>query len=220
MISKRTYEFLVELNRNNNREWFQANKAWYEESRKEFEAFTTLLINEITQFHPGLGPVDAKSVIFRIYRDVRFSKDKSPYKTNMGAHLVPGGKKSGNAGYYFHLEPGGSFLAGGAHNPSPDILKNIRKEIYDNIDEFLDIVNNNAFRQYFGEIMDDKLVNPPKGFPPDFPHIEMLKYKAYTVWRNLSDDMILSTDLLRELGHGFRILKPFIDFINYSLQIN
>ena len=219
MISKRTFNFLTELKDNNNRDWFQSNKAWYDEAKGDFENYVSKLISEIYQFHPEIGPIEPKSAVFRIYRDVRFSKDKSPYKTNMGAHVVVGGKKSGNAGYYFHLEPGGSFLAGGAHMPSPDNLKALRKEIYENIDEFLGIIKNKDFIQYFGEIMDEKLVNPPKGFPADFPHIELLKHKGYTVWKPLPDDLVLGQDLLKELGKGFRIMKPFIDFINYSFRM-
>jgi len=219
MISKRTFDFLVQLKDNNDRNWFQANKAWYEDAKNEFEVFVSSLISEINQFSPEIGPIEPKSVVFRIYRDVRFSKDKSPYKINMGAHVVAGGKKSGNAGYYFHLEPGGSFLAGGAHMPSPDQLKILRKEIYDNIDEFLGIIKNKSFNQYFGDLMGDKLVNPPKGFPADFPYIDLLKHKGYTVWKTLSDDFVLDKDLLKELGKGFRIMKPFIDFINYSFRV-
>lgn len=219
MISKRTFDFLVKLKDNNNRDWFQENKGWYQESKVDFETFVALIINEINKFHPELGIIDPKSAVFRIYRDVRFSKDKSPYKINMGAHMVPGGRKSGNAGYYFHLEPGGSFFAGGAHMPAPDRLKTIRKEIYENIDEFLSIIHNKSFSQYFAEIMDEKLVNPPKGFPPDFPHIELLKHKGYTVWKKLPDEIVLSDGLLQELAKGFRLMKPFIDFINYSFLI-
>ena len=219
MISKRTLNFLVQLKNNNNRDWFQTNKEWYKESKKDFEAFISSLISEINQFSPEIGPIEPKSVIFRIFRDVRFSKDKSPYKTNMGAHVVAGGKKSGNAGYYFHLEPDGSFLAGGAHMPPPDKLKALRKEIYENIDEFLGIIKDKSFNQYFGEIMDEKLVKPPKDFPADFPHIELLKHKGYTVWKPLPDDIITGQYLLKELGKGFRIMKPFIDFINYSYKV-
>ena len=219
MISKRTFDFLVKLKNNNNRDWFQENNGWYQESKMNFVTFVARIINEINKFHPELGSTDPKSSVFRIYRDVRFSKDKSPYKTNMGAHMVPGGKKSGNAGYYFHLEPGGSFLAGGAHMPAPDRLKTIRKEIYANIDEFLSIIHNKNFSKYFGEIMDEKLVNPPRGFPPDFPHIELLKHKGYTVWKMLPDEIVLSDGLLQELAKGFSLMKPFIDFINYSYTI-
>jgi uncharacterized protein (TIGR02453 family) len=219
MISKKTFDFLVQLKENNNRDWFQANKAWYEESKKYFEEFVSSLISEINRFDPGIGLMDPKSAVFRIYRDVRFSKDKSPYKTNMGAHIVEGGKKSGNAGYYFHLEPGGSFLAGGAHMPLPDKLRILRKEIYVNIEEFLGIIKEKGFHQYFGDLMNEKLVRPPKDFPADFPHIELLKYKGYTVWKHLSDDQVLGQDLLKELGKGFRIMKPFIDFINYSYRL-
>jgi uncharacterized protein (TIGR02453 family) len=219
MISKSTFNFLVQLKENNNREWFQSNKVWYDESKEDFENFVSKLISEINQFHPEIGPIDPKSTVFRIYRDVRFSRDKAPYKTNMGAHVVVGGKKSGNAGYYFHLEPDGSFLAGGAHMPSPDQLKTLRKEIYENIDEFLGIINNKGFSQYFGELMGEKLVNPPRGFPADFPHIELLKHKGYTVWKSLPDDTVQGQGLLKELGKGFRIMKPFIDFINYSFGV-
>ena len=103
--------------------------------------------------------------------------------------------------------------------PAPDQLKALRKEIYENIDEFLGIIKNKSFDQYFGDLMGEKLVNPPRGFPADFPHIDLLKHKGYTVWKTLSDDFVLGSDLILELGKGFRIMKPFIDFINYSFRV-
>lgn len=217
MINKRTLDFLVALNKNNNRDWFQANKPWYEEARKNFAGFIDLLALEIQKIDSSIGQVSSREAMFRINRDIRFSKDKSPYKTNMGAYIVPGGKKSGLAGYYFHIEPGNSFLAGGIHMPSSDILKKVRKEIFDNIEEFLSIINNPNFIEYFGEIRGEKLVNPPPGYPKEFEHVDLLKYKSYTVIRKIPEKALFKNSLLEEVSNGFSIMYPFNKFFNYAL---
>ena len=218
MLSKDTFEFFIQLKENNNRDWFQKNKKLYENARKDFEHFVTHLIDEVLKFDSNIGMMEAKNTIYRIYRDVRFSKDKSPYKTNMGSHIVKGGKKSGNAGYYFHFEPGGSFVGGGVWQPMPDKLKVVRNEVYQNIEEFLAIIEEKSFADYFGELQGDKLVNPPKGFPLDFEYIDLLKFKSYTVWKPIPDKIVNSEKLLSEVAGGFKLMKPLIDFINYGFQ--
>ena len=139
MINKNILLFLNELKNNNNRDWFHANKPKYNEAKVEFENYINNLIPEIGKFDNEIKHLEAKECIFRIFRDVRFSKDKSPYKPNFGAYIVKGGKKSGNAGYYLHIEPENSFLGGGIYMPPSNILKAIRIEIYENIDEFKSI---------------------------------------------------------------------------------
>jgi len=217
MIQNRTLDFLVALKENNNRDWFQANKSWYKEAKKDFTGFIDLLSAEIRKFDPDIGQTDPREAMFRIYRDVRFSKDKSPYKTNLGAYIVPGGKKSGLAGYYFHIEPGDCFLAGGIYMPLPDILKKVRKEIYENSEEFLSIIENKKFSDYFGMIRGERLVNPPAGYPKDFENIELLKYKSYTVIRQILQENLSESSLLEEVSNGFRIMYPFNRFINYAI---
>ena len=220
MIKKSTYEFLINLKQNNNREWFQANNSWYNEAKLDFEQFVTALIAEISKFDPQIGLVKPLDCIFRIFRDVRFSKDKSPYKTNFGAYIVPGGKKSGLAGYYFHIDPGECFVAGGIWHPDPDTLKKLRKEIYENIDEFLSILNNKEFSKHFDQIYGEKLVNPPAGYPADFPHIDLLKYKDYNVYKEFSCQELLTKNIVEYAGRLYNLMYPFNRFINYSLTGN
>jgi len=119
---KKSLSFISDLKKNNNKEWFHANRKQYDEARGEFIAFVEMMVSEIGMFDPDLGPISPKSTLFRINRDIRFTKDKSPYKTNFGAFIIKGGKKSGNAGYYFHLEPDGTFAGGGIYHPEANIL--------------------------------------------------------------------------------------------------
>ena len=214
---KKSLSFISDLKKNNHKEWFHANRPRYEEARGEFLAFIEILINEIQVFNPSVGPVQPKSTVFRINRDIRFSKDKSPYKTNFRAFIVPGGKKSGNAGYYFHLDPEGSFAGGGVYHPMPDILKKIRSEIYENPEEFRGIIGGKEFYEYFGDMYDDRLKTPPKSFPKDFEHIDLLKYKSYIVSRSFDTDTVTGDSLVEETVKAFRLMHPLNKFINYAL---
>jgi len=148
------------------------------------------------QIHYWAKTWEAKDTIFRIYRDVRFSKDKSPYKVAMGANMAPGGRKSVLAGHYFHIEPGNSFLAGGSYCPPSEQLKNIRSEIYYNSQEFKEIINYGDFKNLFGEITGDKLKRSPLGFPKDFEDVELLKFKDYTIFHKIDDETIQKPDFL------------------------
>jgi uncharacterized protein (TIGR02453 family) len=214
---KKSLSFISDLKNNNHKEWFHANRARYDEARGEFLAFIETLIGEIQAFDPSVATVDAKSALFRINRDIRFSKDKSPYKTNFGAFIVPGGKKSGNGGYYFHLDPDGSFAGGGVYHPEPAILKKIRNEIYGNPEEFREIIENKEFTDYFGEMYDDRLKTPPKGYPKDFEHIDLLKYKSYIVSRSFDTPTLTGDGLVGEVVRAFRLMYPLNKFINYAL---
>lgn len=220
MIKKRTFEFLVALKQNNTREWFQANNSWYNEAKLDFEQFVSKLITEINKFDPHTGMVKSKDCIFRIFRDVRFSKDKSPYKTNFGAYIVPGGKKSGLAGYYFHISPEECFVAGGIWHPDPETLKKLRKEIYENIDEFLSILNDKEFSKHFDQIYGEKLVNPPAGYPADFLHIDLLKFKDYNVYKEFPSKALFSQDIIEYAAGLYKLMYPFNRFLNYSLTGN
>jgi uncharacterized protein (TIGR02453 family) len=217
-ITKDTINFLNDLKKNNNREWFQANKGRYDAARAEFLNLTGSLLGEIQAIDPDIGPLKPGDAIFRIYRDVRFSSDKSPYKTHMGAYFVKGGKQSGNAGYYFHLEPGESFTAGGIWQPTPDILKAVRTGIFENPDEFRSIIKNKVFIDNFGEIHGEKLKTPPKGFPKDFSEIEWLKYKSFTVFRNIPNKLILGEQLIEDTAWVFALMLPLNRFINYAID--
>jgi uncharacterized protein (TIGR02453 family) len=219
MISTRLTGFLEALKKNNNRDWFQKNKAWYDEVKNEFDVFTTRLIATTGKIDKDVLYLEPKDCIFRIYRDTRFSPDKTPYKTNFGAYLVKGGKKSSFAGYYFHIEPGSNMLAGGIYMPMPDVLKKLRTEIYENIEEFLEIVENPKFVKHFGHIDDGaKLKTPPKDFPKDFPQIEYLKFKNYSVSKDLSLQQLHSDKLMDEVVTVFTMLLPLNKFLNNALE--
>ncbi len=208
-------DFLKDLKNNNNREWFQANKGRYETARQAFESFINELIPGIRNIDPLIDMVTAKDCAFRIYRDVRFSGDKSPYKPNMGAYIARGGKNSQMAGYYVHVEPGASFLAGGIYMPQPEILKKIREDIYYQAEEFKKIIYNEEFKKYFGEIDDPgKMKNPPKGYSKDFPDIELLKFRSYAVMHFVSDDLLLKEGYKDYALKVFRILYPLNVYFN------
>ncbi len=212
------FEFLTNLRKNNNREWFKQHKSNYDKARKEVEAFIDEeILPELSIVDPKLQNVSAKQCIFRIYRDVRFSKNKLPYKTAFGVFIGPAGRKS-PTGYYLHIEPGKSFAGGGSYRPGPSVLKAIRSEIYFRPDAFKAILNNAAFKNIFGEIRGERLIRPPKGFPAAFPEIDLLKLKDFTVLHSISDDEIVRPDFGREVLNWFRHMKGLNDFIYQAIE--
>jgi len=220
MISPNIIKFLTTLKKNNNRDWFNKNKKWYQRSREEFEVYVNYLIGKIQTFDADTRYLTAKDCIFRIYRDVRFSKDMSPYKTNFGAFIVKDGRKSGNAGYYLHIEPGSSFQGGGIYMPPAETLRVLRKEIFETIEEFKFIISEKEFKYHFGEISGEKLKTAPRGFPMDFPEIELLKYKSYTIIKSVPDGFIQSKELTEEITRVFKAMYPFNRFINMAIAKN
>lgn len=215
MIRKETYQFLKDLQKNNFKEWFHENKTTYNSCRHHFIHVIEILIHEIRRFDKSITGIQPKDCIFRINRDIRFSKDKSPYKTNFGAFISPGGRNTGKAGYYIHVEPGASFLAGGIYMPPAPILKAIRQEILENYEEFLGIVKAECFVKYFGAIKAEKLKTAPRGFPKEFDGIEYLKFKHYTVMDAKTDTAFMSTDFPATVIEEFKALQPLISFINH-----
>ncbi|MBK9336437.1 MAG: DUF2461 domain-containing protein [Lewinellaceae bacterium] len=218
-ISPPTFQFLGDLKANNNRDWFTTNKPRYEAAHKEFLLFTDALIAEIAQFDPGIAHYTAKDCVFRIYRDVRFSKDKMPYKTHFGAHVTAAPKKSEihtRAGYYLHLEPGATMLAGGAYLPEATWLKAIRQEIAYCTEEFLGILNNPDFKKYFGDMAGEKLIKTPRDYPAEHPAIELLKHKSFLATHYCTDEQVLSEGFLRHCAEVFRAMQPFDQFLNRS----
>ena len=219
MLNPQIFTFLDELSQNNTREWFAANKERYDRLKKEFDGFATQLIALTGRIDKEISYLEPKNCTYRIYRDTRFSHDKTPYKNNMGVFMVKGGKSSGNAGYYLHVENNGCFLAGGVYMPMPDVLKKIRKEIYDNIDEFVEIVESKTFKSHFKELdAEQKLKNPPKDFPKDFEYIDFLKYKSFTVSKPISEKLLLSSDFFTEAETVFSALAPFNQFMNNAIK--
>jgi uncharacterized protein (TIGR02453 family) len=215
-IKKSTLDFLAAINVNNNRDWFIANRSMYLEAKDNFESFVQKIINEIILFEPIMKGLEAKSCVFRINRDIRFSNDKSPYKSHFGAFIVQGGKKNGDkfAGYYFHIEPGKSIMAGGAYTPPAPWLSAIREKISDSPDEFIKITKARDFIKYFGSVDGEKLKTAPKGYPKDHPHIELLKLKSYLVVNEVTDKLVLSTDFQNHVINVFKTMKPLNDYLN------
>lgn len=214
----KSHEFLTKLIPNNNREWFHKNKDMYNEARAEFESFIDKLIPELLKIDKSIGMLSAKDCIFRIFKDVRFSKDKTPYKINFGAYMSKGGKKSPYAGYYLHFEPGGSFIGGGIYMPDSTVLKVIRTSIYNDIEEYKKIIYDNDFKRVFGGIYGEKLKTAPKGFPKDFADIELLKNKHFAVIHQVDDDFWRSEKLLDDIIHIYKVQLPFNEFLNRAIE--
>ena len=219
-MNKVILNFIKELKKNNNRDWFQANKSFYEEAKTEFELFINSLIPAIAKFDESVKLVTAGESIFRIYRDVRFSKDKSPYKTNFGAFIAKGGRKNHGPGYYFHMEPGNCFLSGGIWMPSSDVMKKVRQEIYYNIKEFKTILEKKTFREYYTGIDDwDRQKLAPKEFPKDFPDIELLKNRSFTVSHPLSEKQLYSSSLFDYVIKAYRVMQPYNAFLGRAIEV-
>ena len=211
-------KFLSNLKENNNREWFAMNKSWYEEVKSDLERFLDHeLIPGIAAFDSRIHSLTAKQCMFRIYRDVRFSKDKSPYKTYFGSYIAPGGRKSPFTGYYLHLEAGNCFAAGGVHCPNGDVLKNIRFEIYNRYDEFLALVNDEKFKAYFNGITGEQLKRSPAGFPKDFSGMKYLKQKEFIYFRRFEDGALDDPGFTEFLLDTFKAMKPVNDFFNVAM---
>lgn len=218
MLNPDLFNFLDELKKNNNKEWFDTNRNRYKDLRQHFMNFVTLLIHELTQMDPSLNGLESSQTVFRINRDIRFSKDKSPYKTNMGAYIAPGGKKSFRPGYYLHVEPGSSMIAGGMYMPPSKELKMIRKEILENTEEFKRIINDKDFKKTYGELYGEKLKTAPQGFPKDHPDIDLMRYKSYTVFKEVSDEYLTGPDALNQIIDDYHVLKPFNDFLIHAMR--
>ena len=216
-IDKSTLAFLADLRKHNDREWFHANRSRYIEAKSNFEAFVQSAIDEIIKFDPILKGLETKSCTYRINRDIRFSNDKTIYKTHMGAFIVKGGKKNGDryAGYYIHVEPGNnSMIAGGAYMPPMPWLTVIREKIDNQGSKFKKILDDKDLKKYFGEIEGEKLKSAPKGFSRDHSDIELLKMKSYLVSRLISDKEIISDDIFSLIIKACRAMKPLNDFLN------
>ena len=212
-------DFLAQLKLNNNREWFQENKKWYETSKKEVENFVTGMITTISAIDPSIQAPAMKDCMFRIFRDVRFGADKSPYKTNFGAFIARGGRKSSYPGYYFHFEPGESMLAGGVYQPEPDTLKLLRNEVYFHSTDLKEIMGKPSFKKYFGQLGDfDKMKKAPKDYPADFPDIDLLKYRSYIVSQSIPDKIVTSESYQKQILEMLKELQPFMAFLNRAIS--
>lgn len=212
------FQFLRELSANNNRVWFQAHKEEYLEAQREFEDLLTVIIARVSLFDESVAGVQAKDCTYRIYRDTRFTLDKTPYKTHFGGYINAHGKKSDHCGYYVHIENGNCMLAGGSWCLPPKVLKALRQAVYDNIDEYRGIVEDPAFKRYFPVIGETWLKTAPKGFPKDFPYIDYLKCREYICSCQVDDELFLAPDMLDRVEDILRQLKRFADFVNYTID--
>jgi len=205
--------FLRGLRGNNNRPWFEAHRAQYQEARAQFEDYVSALIAGLARTQP-LGGLSARDCVFRLNRDLRFTKDKTPYKRYMSAYIAPGGRKSRRLGYYVHIEPGHrSMIAGGLHEPEPDQIALWRQSIDRNPAPFKKIVGTRAFKEYFGQVEGQKLKTVPRGYPKDHPELELLRLKQVTVSRPLTDSVVQGTRLLQDTLKTFKAMRPFLEYL-------
>lgn len=219
MIKKELFTFLEELKHNNHRDWFHAHKKEYQSVKQNVVDFLEVIIPELEKIDSEMVNLEPKKCLFRINRDIRFSKDKSPYKTNFGSFMVKGGKSSGNAGYYIHLEPGNCFIAGGIHMPQSPELKKVRQEIYYHVEEFKSILKKALDTGNYREFAGDKLKRPPKGFPAEFPDIDLLKHKSYGILQNIPDEVCYREDFVDFVLSVFKEMSPMVKFVNRGLAM-
>jgi uncharacterized protein (TIGR02453 family) len=214
MLSQSTLQFLKELAENNNRDWFTENRKRYETAKKDLEKLVEAVLKGVNEFE-SLPNTEVKDCIFRINRDVRFSKDKSPYKQWFSAAVGPGGRHSGRTDFYLHIQPGESFLGAGMWAPTPKHLAKFRQEIDFNPQELKGIIEAPAFRDYFPEIWGESLQRMPKGYPETHPDIALLKRKQLFFMHKYSDADVMSPGFAAEIVKGCRLIKPFCDYLNY-----
>ena len=216
MISKATLDFLTNLKNNNNREWFTEHKKEFQTLEKEYKAFANELVVELSK----TDSID-KIQMFRIYRDVRFSKDKSPYKTNLGIWFSTRKNQKNAPGYYIHYEKGSSFIAAGIHCPEPEDLKKIRKEIAFFQEDLEEILANPSFKKEYGSLDRDEsnvLKKAPKDYDPNHPAIEFLKLKSFTATQKIDDSLFTDNDFAKKMAKKLIILKPLTVFLNRALE--
>ncbi len=211
--------FLQKLAKNNDRVWFEKNKAMYLQSKEYFEVFVAKLLEELIPFNPEFATLNPKKLPFRIYRDVRFSKDKSPYKINMSAGFSPNGKLVQEPGYYIQLQPGNCFIAGGIYMPDAEMLGKIRQEIDYNGAVLEKIIADKKFRKWFGELeSEDKLKTMPKGYAKDNPRIELLKNKSFIVSHTFTDAQVKDKKIINQLVEACKVMKPLNMFLKEAIS--
>ena len=221
MLQSATLKFLKDLRKNNNKPWFDAHRKEYEAAKDDFSIFIQKIIDTYGKKDKTISHLKAKECTFRINRDVRFSKDKSPYKDNMGGYMSRGGKKSPLAGYYFHCQPGRCFTGGGLWMPMPPELNKVRQEIDYNFKEFKRIIGAKKFKSVYGDLSRDSeylLTRVPKGYEPGNPAAEYLKLKSFVALAPLTDTEVTSKDILKKVTTAFEALQPLIEFINESIS--
>ncbi|HIP35835.1 MAG TPA: DUF2461 domain-containing protein [Crocinitomix sp.] len=217
-LNKQNLIFLKDLKKNNNRDWFSANKHLYEQNRNDIIHFADDVLKRLNQ-HDNIETVSGKKSVYRIYRDVRFSKDKTPYKIHWGGYYKRATKLL-RGGYYFHIEPKLSFVGGGFWNPNSKDLKKIRTNILEFGDELLQIINSKEFKTNFGELKGKKLKTAPKGFDKNHKYIDLLRYKQFLLVKPFTDEEVLSKDFALMIDNTFKAMRPFFNFMSEALTTN
>ena len=220
MLSKNSLQFLDDLKANNNRDWFLDNKKRYEVFKKDYHQLVADFLDVMKPLDPTLEMLEVKHCTFRINRDIRFSKDKSPYKTHLGVWLSSGVKGWNRSGYYVHIEKGASFIAGGLYCPEAEDLKRVRKEIAYFYEDLEEILTDKNFKKEFGNFdrnENNVLKNPPRGYEKEHPAIEFLKLKSFETTHKFDIDEITQADFVNKMSKKLILLKPLNDFINRAL---
>ena len=220
MLQRSTLQFLTSLQKNNDKSWFDEHRGDYEKARADVESVTAAFIKSMSAFNPSLAVLLPKQCTFRINRDVRFSKNKMPYKNNMAIYLNEAGKKSDRAGYYIHIQPGASFIAAGVWSPPANVLAAVRQEIDYNYAEWKKILSSASFKKQVPEGLrkTDTLVRAPKGYDEDNKAIEFLKLKSFIAAQNFTDAEILDKDFVKNATAAFKAIDPMVKFINRALD--
>jgi uncharacterized protein (TIGR02453 family) len=214
-LKQSNFDFLVNLEKNNNREWFLEQKELYTKERENIISFADNLLKEMNK-HDHIENESGKKMIFRIYRDVRFSKNKLPYKTHWGLSLKRA-TKSLRGSYFVHLKSGECYIGCGFWGPVPEDLKRIRTQFTMFGDEFNEIINDKTFVKNFGKLEGEKLKNGPKGFDKEDAQIELLKYKQFLISKAFTDKEVLSPDFAKNISDTFKKMRPFLDFMSETL---
>jgi len=218
MDLKYTYSFLEDLANHNSKEWMDANKKRYNTAKQYFIELVKDVIDKASEFDPELSTLEPKKTLFRINRDIRFSKNKDPYKTNFGASITPGGKKTGFPGYYIHLKPGDNYIGGGLYQPAPDFLGKIRQEIDYNGSKLRSIIDSKDFQNFYGAPYGERLKTAPKGYPKDHEDIELLQLKHHVFMKKMEFDGMSHDELVDQIVYGFRLLHPYRQFLTEAID--
>ena len=212
--------FLKDLEANNAREWFDLNRDRYDATRKQFLVVAEQLIHDIRQFDDEVPALNPKDCVFRIFRDVRFSKDKLPFKSNYGCFVARGGKKSGFAGYYLHIQPGECFLSGGIYMPLPEYLQAIRQEIYYHPKNYIDLIENKEFKSTYTLEYSNKLKTAPKGYPKDWEFLDLIRNRNYAFGHRIEEQELLAPDFTEKAIELFKVIYPLNRYLNKAVDEN
>ena len=215
IITKQTFLFLNQIKQNNNKPWFEKNRPGYEKARAEYLGFVTKLIEGIRKIEP-IPEKEPVKYIQRIYRDIRFSKDKTPYKSHFSS-IVDRGPENRKCPLYIQIQPGRSMMGGGIWDPSAETLKMVRQEIDYNSARLKKIINAKVFLSYFGKISGARLTRPPKGYEADNPAIELLKFKQLYVERSFDDELVMSHHFIPEILKSYKAALPFFTFFDTAM---